>query len=245
MDRLPRHVAMIMDGNGRWARARGLDRSVGHCRGVDTVRTVTELSAELGIGWLTLYTFSTENWRRPQEEVDALMELIAVAIARETADLIRNNVRLNLIGDIDSLPLKAREALEQCVEDTSGSTGLVLTLALSYSGRDELTRAARRLADMAAGGEISPSEITDADVAACLDTAGMPDPDLLVRTGGEYRVSNFLLWQTAYAELYFTPILWPDFGKEAYADALIDFQSRERRFGRTGDQIKTCGAPPA
>lgn len=245
MDRLPRHVAMIMDGNGRWARARGLDRSVGHCRGVDTVRTVTELSAELGIGWLTLYTFSTENWRRPQEEVDALMELIAVAIARETADLIRNNVRLNLIGDIDSLPLKAREALEQCVEATSGSTGLVLTLALSYSGRDELTRAARRLADMAAGGEISPSEMTDADVAACLDTAGMPDPDLLVRTGGEYRVSNFLLWQTAYSELYFTPTLWPDFGKEAYADALIDFQSRERRFGRTGDQIKACGAPPA
>lgn len=242
--RLPRHVAMIMDGNGRWAQQRGLDRSAGHCEGVTTVRKVTELSAELGIGWLTLYTFSTENWNRPAEEVDALMNLIAIAIARETPDLIKNNVRLNLIGDIAGLPDKAREALYACVDSTSHCTGLVLTLALSYSGRSELTRAARRLAAMVSEGKLSAEDISEADISRNLYTDNIPDPDLLIRTGGEYRISNYLLWQTAYSELYFTPILWPDFGKEAYADALLDYLNRERRFGLTGEQVKE-GAQPS
>lgn len=232
---------MIMDGNGRWAQQRGLDRSAGHHEGVATVRKVTELSAELGIGWLTLYTFSTENWNRPADEVDALMNLIAIAIARETPDLIKNNVRLNLIGDIDGLPDKAREALYSCVESTSGCSGLVLTLALSYSGRSELTRAARRLAVLVNEGHLNAGDISEADVTRNLYTCNMPDPDLLIRTGGEYRISNYLLWQTAYSELYFTPVLWPDFGKEAYVDALLDYQNRERRFGLTGEQVKDGG----
>lgn len=238
MSRMPRHVAIIMDGNGRWALQRGKERSLGHVDGVPSVRNVTELSSDLGIKYLTLYTFSTENWNRPAEEVEALMYLIGTSIERETPDLVRNNVHLNLIGDIESLPADALARLRACADATAHCDGLVLTLALSYSGRSELTRAARLLARQVADGILSPGDITDASVAGMLYTAGMPDPDLLIRTGGECRVSNYLLWQTAYSELYFTPTLWPDFDKNALADALLDYQGRERRFGLTGAQVK-------
>lgn len=239
---VPRHVAIIMDGNGRWAKARGRDRSEGHVQGVTTVRTITEEASRLGIGYLTLYTFSTENWNRPQAEVNALMHLVSVAIERETPDLIRNNVRLRLIGDIDRLPRTAADSLRCSVEATSASTGLTLVLAISYSARWELTRAARILAEKAASGAIRPEAITEADVTASLATAGMPDPDLLIRTGGDHRISNFLLWQIAYSEIYVTPTLWPDFSAEEFRRAIADFASRERRFGKTSEQIRQTPA---
>ncbi len=236
-DRLPRHVAMIMDGNGRWARRRGMERSDGHSEGVVSVRRVTELSSDLGIGYLTLYAFSTENWNRPDAEVETLMHLIGWAIERELPDLKRNNVKIRLIGDIGRIPEGPRKRLLDAEAQTAGCTGLQLLMCLSYSSRWELTRAARLLAERAARGEISPGEISEHDIDSSLATAGIPDPDLLIRTGGECRVSNFLLWQIAYSELYFTDTLWPDFDKAEYAKALIDFQSRERRFGKTSDQV--------
>lgn len=236
--RLPEHVAMIMDGNGRWAQLRGEDRSVGHYEGVNTVRKVTELSSALGIKYLTLYTFSTENWNRPKQEVDTLMYLIGMAIERETADLISNNVRLNIIGDVERMPREAIDKLEGCRKATEHCNGLTLTLALSYSSRWEITEVARKLAYRVASGEISPDEIDDTLFSSTLTTSDMPDPDLLIRTGGDHRISNYLLWQIAYSELYFTSILWPDFGKEQYADALLEYQNRERRFGLTGEQVK-------
>lgn len=235
---LPRHVAMIMDGNGRWARSRGLERGEGHAEGITTVRRVTELSSDLGIGYLTLYAFSTENWNRPQAEVDTLMYLIGWAIERELPDLIRNNVRIHLIGDIDRVPQEARMRLLGSRDKTAHCTGLNLGICLSYSGRWEITRAARTLAGMVAKGEITPEEISEDMIASRLATYPFPDPDLLIRTGGEQRISNFLLWQVAYSELYFTPILWPDFGKEEYARALLEYQQRERRFGKTSEQIQ-------
>ena len=234
---LPRHVAMIMDGNGRWARMRGKQRGEGHAEGISTVRRVTELSSDLGIGFLTLYAFSTENWNRPQSEVDTLMYLIGWAIERELPDLIRNNVKIHLIGDIDRIPDDARRRLIGSRDRTAHCTGLNLGICLSYSGRWEITRAARMLAAEAADGRINPSDISEEDIARRLATSPFPDPDLLIRTGGEQRISNFLLWQVAYSELYFTDTLWPDFGKEQYAQALIQFQSRERRFGKTSEQI--------
>lgn len=235
--RLPRHVAMIMDGNGRWAKQRGQERSAGHYEGVGSVRRVTELSSDLGIEYLTLYAFSTENWNRPKEEVDILMHLIGIAIERETPDLVRNNVHLRLIGEIDRMPREAYDRLHRCEVATAHCDGLTLTLALSYSSRWELTHAARAMAKEAKEGRLDPDDINENTIEAYLATAGMPDPDLLIRTGGDTRVSNYLLWQIAYSELYFTPLLWPDFGKEAYADALIDYQSRERRFGKTSEQL--------
>lgn len=235
--KMPRHVAVIMDGNGRWAKARGLDRSVGHNEGVKSVRLITEIASELGIDYLTLYTFSTENWNRPKEEVDALMHLFSLVLAREVPDLIRNNVSLNIIGDIDKMPDEARKNLLQGVEATSHCTGLTLTLAISYSSRWELTRAARILAEKVAAGMIDPGSIDENSIAESLATYPMPDPDLLIRTGGELRISNYLLWQIAYSELYFTDILWPDFGKLQFVEALLDFQRRERRFGKTSDQL--------
>lgn len=235
--RLPRHVAMIMDGNGRWAKQRGQERSAGHYEGVSSVRRVTELSSDLGIEYLTLYAFSTENWNRPKEEVDILMHLIGIAIERETPDLVRNNVHLRLIGEIDRMPAEAYDRLHRCEVATEHCDGLTLTLALSYSSRWELTHAARMMAKEAKEGRLDPDDINENTIEAYLATAGMPDPDLLIRTGGDTRVSNYLLWQIAYSELYFTPLLWPDFGKEAYADALIDYQSRERRFGKTSEQL--------
>ena len=236
--RLPRHVAIIMDGNGRWARARGLDRSEGHVEGVNTVRKITEAASEIGIKYLTLYPFSTENWNRPQEEVDALMNLIVIAIERETADLIKNNVRLTMIGDFGRMPDFARRRLSKCMDDTAHCTGLTLVLALSYSSRWEITEAVRNIAAKVQAGSLDPDDITDDTISRNLSTADMPDPDLLIRTGGDFRVSNFLLWQIAYSEIYVTSTYWPDFTKDDFLDALEQFQSRERRFGLTSDQVQ-------
>ena len=234
---LPVHVAMIMDGNGRWARNQGRQRGDGHAAGISTVRKMTELSSDLGIKYLTLYAFSTENWNRPQEEVDTLMYLIGWAIERELPDLIRNNVRIHLIGDIERVPEEARAKLIGSRDKTAGCTGLNLGICISYSSRWELTNAARSLAEEAAKGILNPADISEEDISRRLATYPFPDPDLLIRTGGEKRISNFLLWQIAYSELYFTDTLWPEFGKEDYAEALLQFQQRERRFGKTSDQI--------
>lgn len=238
LGRVPRHVAIIMDGNGRWAQARGLDRSAGHVEGVNTVRRITEIASELGIGYLTLYAFSTENWNRPKAEVDALMHLIGIAIERETPDLIKNNVRLTMIGDFSRMPDEALDRLNRCIADTSHCTGLVLNLALSYSSRWEITEACRRISRDVLAGRLNPDEITPETISSNLTTASMPDPDLLIRTGGDMRVSNFLLWQIAYAEIYVTPIFWPDFSKEDFCQAILKYQGRERRFGLTSEQIK-------
>ena len=236
--RLPRHNAIIMDGNGRWAKEHGHERAWGHENGVTTVRRITEIASELGVGFLTLYTFSTENWNRPKAEVDALMNLIVVSIEQQTPDLIKNNVRLTAIGDMDRMPAFARERLQRCMADTGHCTGLVLCLALSYSSHWELTAACRTIAAMAARGEIAPEQVDEQLVESCLATSSMPAPDLLIRTGGDLRISNFLLWQLAYSELYFTDKYWPDFTKDDFCDAIIWFQSRERRFGKTSEQIK-------
>ncbi len=234
---VPAHVAIIMDGNGRWAKKRSLDRSAGHVEGVNTVRRITEAASEAGVGYLTLYAFSTENWNRPQEEVDALMHLIVIAIERETPDLIKNNVRLSMIGDFARMPQEALSRLRQCMEDTAHCTGLTLNLALSYSSRWEITEAVRAVAADVAKGTLDPEKIDDKTVEKYLATAGMPDPDLLIRTGGDNRVSNFLLWQIAYAEIYITDIYWPDFSKEDFFRAILEYQSRERRFGLTSEQL--------
>lgn len=236
--RVPLHVAVIMDGNGRWAIKRNLDRSEGHVEGVNTVRKITEIASELGIGYLTLYTFSTENWNRPKEEVHTLMNLIVVAIERETPDLIKNNVRLSMIGDIQRMPQFARERLTNCMRNTAHCTGLNLILALSYSSKWEMIEAIKKIAEDVKAGKITPDEINDEMIKSKLATCNIPDPDLLIRTGGEKRISNFLLWQIAYSELYFTEKYWPDFTKDDFCEAILDYQSRERRFGKTSDQIK-------
>ena len=226
-----------MDGNGRWAKQHGFMRSIGHENGVTTVRKITEIASELGIGFLTLYTFSTENWNRPKDEVDALMNLVVVAIEQQTPDLIKNNVRLTAIGDLERMPQFARERLNKCMSDTSHCTGLVLCLALSYSARWEIVEATRKLAQRAVNGELNPDDINDEIFASALATSHMPDPDLLIRTAGDERISNFLLWQIAYSELYFTPKFWPDFTKEDFCEAIVHYQQRERRFGKTSEQI--------
>ena len=236
---LPRHVAIIMDGNGRWAKARGLDRSEGHVEGVNTVRRITEVASELGIGYLTLYTFSTENWNRPKAEVDALMHLIVIAIERETPDLIKNNVRLRMIGDSSRMPREAYQRLQQCIADTSHCTGLTLILAISYSSRWEIVEAARQFAADVEAGKAKASDMNSDEVFnRYLTTASYPDPDLLIRTGGDHRISNFLLWQIAYSEIYVTDTYWPDFSREDFISALRDFRGRERRFGLTSEQLK-------
>ena len=221
-----------MDGNGRWAKSRGLDRSEGHVEGVNTVRRITEIASEIGVGCLTLYAFSTENWNRPQAEVDALMHLIGIAIERETPDLIKNNVRLRMIGDFERMPEDARRRLQGCFDATAHCTGLVLNLALSYSGRWDIVRATRQLAEQVAAGNITPEAIDQTLFSSHLSTASLPqqDPDLLIRTGGDLRVSNFLLWEIAYSEIEVTDKFWPDF-------SIINFQKRERRFGKTSEQI--------
>lgn len=243
--KVPVHVAIIMDGNGRWAKARGLDRSAGHVEGVNTVRRITEAASGAGISYLTLYAFSTENWNRPQTEVDALMHLIGIAIERETPELIRNNVRLTMIGDMDRMPAEALARLDRCVDATAHCTGLTLCLALSYSARWELTEAARRISREVAEGRLNAEEIDENAISGFLTTASMPDPDLLIRTGGDQRVSNFLLWQIAYSEIYFTPTYWPDFSKEQFQQALDSYAGRERRFGLTSEQVSadTSGTP--
>ena len=243
--RLPKHVAVIMDGNGRWAKQRGLERTQGHTEGVKTVRRITEIASEVSIKHLTLYSFSTENWNRPKEEVDVLMGLIVSAIERETPDLIKNNVRLTMIGDISRVPEYARLKLLKCIQDTSPDTGLNLCVALSYSSRWEIVEAAKRIAADAAAGKISPESVDEALLSSYLTTSGMPDPDLLIRTAGDLRLSNYLLWQIAYSELYFTETYWPDFSKDDFCKAIIDFQSRERRFGKTSEQVTTAAPTPS
>ena len=235
--RMPRHVAIIMDGNGRWAKKQGLARMYGHKQGVETVHRITETAAEMGIQYLTLYTFSTENWNRPKEEVDALMTLLVDTIAKETPTLMKNNVRLLTIGDTERLPEGAKRKFEQCMEETSGNTGLRLVIALSYSARWEITNAMQVAVRKAQAGELKAEDVNEELVSSLMTTAGMPDPDLLIRTSGELRISNFLLWQLAYSELYFTDCLWPEFTEEEFCKAIVDYQHRERRFGKTSEQV--------
>lgn len=237
-ERLPQHVAIIMDGNGRWAKKRGNSRVFGHKNGVTAVRSVTEAAAELGIGYLTLYAFSTENWNRPKLEVDALMSLLVSTISSETKTLMKNNVKLGVIGSIDTLPGDVRRKLMDCMNKTSQNTGLILNLALSYSSRWEITEAVRQIAKAIQNKELEPEDIKPELISHHLTTSGIPDPELMIRTSGELRISNFLLWQIAYAELYFCDTLWPDFSKEDFYNALFDYQNRERRFGKTSEQIK-------
>lgn len=235
--RLPKHVAIIMDGNGRWAKGKGKLRVFGHHNGVLSVRDVVEGAGELGVKYLTLYTFSAENWNRPKYEVTAIMELLISTINKEIKKLMENNVRLNTIGDIEMLPKKCHDELINAMDKTSGNTGLVLTLALSYSSRREIVQAARALAVKVEKGELKAADVDEEMFAKHLHTADMPDPELLIRTSGEYRISNYLLWQIAYAELYFTDKLWPDFRREDLYEAILDYQKRERRFGLTSEQI--------
>lgn len=237
-ERLPRHVAIIMDGNGRWAKAQGSERVFGHHQGVKSVRAVTEAAAEAGIQFLTLYAFSTENWKRPQSEVNALMELLVHTINGEMKTLMDNNVRLRTIGDTESLPERTRNELQNAIDATSKNSGLTLVLALSYSARWEMTKAVQTIATKAANGALKPNDITEQTISEHLTTAFMPDPELLIRTSGENRISNFLLWQIAYTELYITQVLWPDFDKDEFFKAIGDYQRRERRFGLTGEQVK-------
>jgi len=230
--RLPKHIAIIMDGNGRWAKERGYDRIFGHQNGVTSVRETTEAAAEIGIEYLTLYAFSTENWSRPQQEVDALMELLIDTIERETPTLNKNNVRLMAIGDLSRLPGSAGEKLKRCINQTSSNTGLALVLALSYSSRWEITNAVKNICKEVSEGKYSIEDINNELISNHLTTNSIPDPDLLIRTSGEERVSNFLLWQIAYSELYFTKKHWPEFKKENFYEAIYEFQQRERRFGK-------------
>jgi undecaprenyl diphosphate synthase len=234
---LPRHIAIIMDGNGRWAKEQGEDRLFGHYHGVESVRDIVEGCAELGVGYLTLYAFSTENWERPKDEVIGLMELLVSTIRKEVETLHKNNIKLHVIGDLGMLPDYARQELAEAKEFTSGNTGLQLIMALSYSGRWELLNAVKSIAKEVKEGTVQPEEIDHAMFEQHLCTSGFPDPELMIRTSGEYRISNFLLYQLAYAELYFTDVRWPDFRKENLYHAILDFQSRERRFGKTGDQL--------
>ena len=237
-DRMPRHVAIIMDGNGRWAKRQGLARMFGHRQGVETVHRITEAAAELGISYMTLYAFSTENWNRPKEEVDALMSLLVDTIAKETPTLMKNNIRLQTIGDLSRLPQATRDNFLSCIVETSGNTGLTLVIALSYSARWELIRATQQIAAKVKDGEMLIEDINEEVIGAYLTTSDMPDPDLLIRTSGELRISNFLLWQLAYSELYFTDCLWPEFTTEEFYRAILDYQHRERRFGKTSEQIR-------
>lgn len=233
--RIPQHVAIIMDGNGRWAKQRGKERTYGHHAGAETVQKIIEEAARLGVKYLTLYTFSTENWRRPQDEIAALMKLLMDSIEEET--LMKNNIRFNMIGDLEKLPIEVQESLTLCKEHTAGNTGMWLVLALSYSSRWEITETVRHIATKVKAGEISPEQITDEYITSHLSTNFMPDPDLLIRTGGEIRLSNYLLWQCAYSELYFCDTFWPDFNKEEFYKAIYEYQQRERRFGKTSEQI--------
>jgi len=238
LQRLPRHIAIIMDGNGRWAKEKGQDRLYGHFHGVESVRNIVEGCAELGVEYLTLYAFSTENWDRPQYEVTGLIELLVETIRKETETLNKNNIKLHVIGDVKMLPEYAQKELNESLQITSQNTGLNLVMALSYSSRWELVQAVQLIAEDVKAGKIDPAAITQNTLQQYLVTSNFPDPELMIRTSGEYRISNFLLYQLAYAELYFTNVRWPDFRKENLYEAILDFQGRERRFGKTGDQIE-------
>ena len=238
MERLPEHIAVIMDGNGRWAKQQGKMRVFGHQHGVEAVRNTTEACAELGVKYLTLYAFSTENWNRSSFEVDALMGLLTNALKNELKTLNDNNIRLNAIGDLKRLPKSQYDALMYAIDNTKNNTRMTLTLCLSYSGRWELAKAVKDIAQEVQNGTLKPEQIDETLIGNHLATAGMPDPDLLIRTSGEERISNYLLWQIAYSELYFTTKYWPDFAKEDLYEAILNYQSRERRFGKTSEQIK-------
>jgi len=239
MERLPKHIAIIMDGNGRWAKEQGQDRLFGHYHGVISVRKVVEAATEIGIQYLTLYAFSTENWDRPQEEVKGLMTLFVDTIAKEVPDLHKNNIKLHFIGNLNMLPNEAQDALANAMEITAQNTGLTLVIALSYSSRWELVEATKSIAQKVLDGSLDTAHITEAEISENLTTRAFPDPELMIRTSGECRISNFLLYQLAYAELYFTDTLWPAFGKEDLIKAVSEYQSRERRFGKTSEQIHT------
>ncbi|MEI6949103.1 isoprenyl transferase [Paraflavisolibacter sp. H34] len=236
-NRLPRHIAIIMDGNGRWAKEQGQDRLFGHYQGVESVRNIVEGCAELGVGYLTLYAFSTENWDRPEYEVIGLMELLVKTIRGEVESLKKNNIRLHVIGDMNMLPDYARRELQEALEITSTSTGLNLIMALSYSGRWELLNAVKNIAHEVEKGQLAVEAIDQSILEKYLCTSEFPDPELMIRTSGEYRISNFLLYQLAYAELYFTQVRWPEFRKQNLYEAILDYQSRERRFGKTSEQL--------
>lgn len=237
-NRLPRHIAIIMDGNGRWAKEKGQDRLFGHFNGVESVRNIVEGCAELGINYLTLYAFSTENWDRPEYEVTGLMELLVDTIRREVPTLNKNNISLHVIGDTSMMPLNAQKELKEAIEETAANTGLNLVMALSYSSRWELVQAAQLIARDVKEGKIQPEDINQQTFSRYLATSGIPDPELMIRTSGEYRISNFLLYQLAYAELYFTDTCWPDFRKQNLYEAILDYQGRERRFGKTSEQLQ-------
>ena len=232
LEQLPEHIAIIMDGNGRWAMERGFERVVGHQNGVISVREVTEAATRLGIKYLTLYTFSTENWGRPQAEVDALMVILVDSIEKETPTLHRNNIRLQVIGDMGRMPQKVREKLQGCIDHTSKNTGLTLVLALSYSARWEIVNMAKVVAQKVQNGELSVDAIDEKIISDHLTTKDIPDPDLLIRTSGELRISNFLLWQLAYSEFYFAEVCWPDFRSEEFYKAVFEYQQRNRRYGK-------------
>ncbi len=238
--RVPQHIAVIMDGNGRWARMQGEHRIVGHTHGVRSVREAVVAASEIGVKYLTLYAFSTENWNRPQAEVEALMDLLVNTLMSEVESLHENGVRLNTIGDTDSLPATCRATLRRAIEQTAANDRITLTLALSYSSRWEILRAARSIAQDVKDGRLEMHDVNERLISDRLSTQGMPDPELLIRTSGEQRISNYLLWQIAYAELWFTSVLWPDFQKEHLFQAVLDYQSRERRFGLTSDQVTTA-----
>lgn len=235
--KLPTHVAVIMDGNGRWAKEHGKPRIWGHRNGVRSVREVSEAAAEIGINYLTLYAFSTENWKRPTFEVNALMEMLVSTIREELTTMNKNNIRLNAIGDLEKLPGSTRKALLEGIDNTRNNTRMTLTLALNYSSQWEITEAMRKAVELASRGELRPDDITKDMVSSLLATHNMPDPELLIRTSGEFRISNFLLWQIAYAELYFSDVYWPDFDREAFYKAILSYQQRERRFGQTSEQL--------
>jgi len=238
LSRLPNHIAIIMDGNGRWAKEKGQDRLYGHFHGVESVRNIVEGAAEIGIGYLTLYAFSTENWDRPKNEVTGLMELLVDTIRKEVPTLNKNNIKLHVIGDMEMLPDYARVELQEALDETGKNTGLNLIMALSYSSRWELVNAVKNIASDVKAGKIEPENISQDTLQKYLTTSGFPDPELMIRTSGEYRISNFLLYQLAYAELYFTNTRWPDFRKENLYEAILDFQNRERRFGKTSEQLE-------
>lgn len=235
--KLPQHIAIIMDGNGRWAKGKGKLRVFGHRNGVQSVRDVVEGAGEIGVKYITLYTFSSENWNRPKLEVSAIMELMISTIHKEINNFMKNNIRLNAIGDLQMLPEKCFAELTSAINKTSANTGIVLTLALSYSSRREIVQAAKNIAEKVQKGELNVADIDEETFENNLYTSGMPNPELLIRTSGEYRISNYLLWQIAYAELYFTPKFWPDFRREDLFEAIIDYQKRERRFGMISEQL--------
>lgn len=237
-DKLPKHVAIIMDGNGRWAQQHGHERTFGHKNGVEAVRSVIEGAGEMGIRYLTLYAFSTENWNRPKEEVEMLMSLLVQSIHNELDGLMKNQVRLQMIGRMSDLPESCQKALQDALDRTAGNKGLTVLLALSYSGRSELIDATKRISQQVLQGNLNVQDINKDTIQENLYHGEIPDPDILIRTGGDFRISNFLLWEIAYAELFFVPTMWPDFRKQDLKEIIIDFQTRERRYGKTGEQVR-------